>query len=184
MTGEDLECICDTRLSTLEGLIGSDDLAHPVVDGLQVPRVEGGTLGELEVVVEAVVDRRADGESCAGPEAEHRLGEHVGGRVPQRLEATVGAGRDNLDGGAVGERYEQVALRAIDDGGNGVLGQAGPDVDGQVGRGRPGWKGSLGPVGQRDGDVGHGHRGYLPARVALPMGLGDGPMQLLSRRCR
>ena len=51
------------------------------VDALEVVVGERRPAGQLEVVVEAVLDGRAAGEGGAGPELEHRLGEHVGRRV-------------------------------------------------------------------------------------------------------
>ena len=51
--------------------------------------------GQLEVVVEAVLDHRADGVVGARPQPEHGLGQHVGGRVAQHVPAGVGVGGDD-----------------------------------------------------------------------------------------
>ncbi len=159
MVGEDLEGLVGTGLSPFERLVGGDDLAHPRVDCLEVLGAEGGAVAQFEVVVEAVFDRWPDGEGGAGPEAEHRLGEHVGSRVAECLETPVGAGRDDLDRGAVGERHDQVAFFAVDNRGDGVPGEARPDVGGQVGGGRTGPQRARGAVREGDGDVSHGPRG-------------------------
>ena len=53
--------------------------------------------GQLEVVVEAVLDHRPDGVLGARPQAADGLGHHVGGRVAQHLAAGVGVGGDDGD---------------------------------------------------------------------------------------
>ena len=57
--------------------------------GVNVPAVRPARR-ELEVVVEAVLDRRADGEGGPREQVEHRLGQHVGRRVADRV---TGRGR-------------------------------------------------------------------------------------------
>ena len=64
-----------------EGLALLDDLLHLLVDAAEVLGGERGL--DVEVVVEAVVDRRADAELGVGVELLHRLRHHVGRRVPQ-----------------------------------------------------------------------------------------------------
>ena len=88
-----------------EGLRLGDDLAHAGVDALEVVGDERAAVGQLEVVVEAVLDGRADGEGGAGEQVEHGLGQHVGRRVADREQAprrlVLG---DDGDLVAVGER--------------------------------------------------------------------------------
>ena len=67
------------------------------VDALEVVVAEVGPARQLEVVVEAVLDDRADGEVGAGPQPEHGLGQHVGGRVAQDGAAGLGVGGDDAD---------------------------------------------------------------------------------------
>ena len=88
-----------------------DDLAHPRLDALEVLLDERAAVRQLEVVVEAVLDGRADAERGAREQVEHGLGEHVGRGVadreagPRALSAvTIG------DLVAVVERPTQVAL--------------------------------------------------------------------------
>ena len=72
--------------------------------------------GKLEVVVEAVLDRRPDRDLHAGVEPPHRLGEQVRGRVAEdveRVRIVLVAGRQDLDLLAVGERQAQVADVAV-----------------------------------------------------------------------
>jgi hypothetical protein len=82
-----------------EPLVVGDDVAHPGLEPLQVGRGERGV--DVEVVVEAVRDRRADAELRLGEEVLDGLGEHVRGGVPQDGPAVVGVDRDRLDAVAV-----------------------------------------------------------------------------------
>ena len=76
----------------------------------------GDRLRELEVVVEAVLDRRADRDLHARIEPPHGFREQVRRRVPQHVER-VGvarvAGGEELDLLTVGERQPQVLRRAV-----------------------------------------------------------------------
>ena len=60
-----------------EGLARRGDVPHPVLDLAEVFRRE--RRGQLEVVVEAVLDRGADGVLGARVEIAHGLGHDVGG---------------------------------------------------------------------------------------------------------
>ena len=72
-----------------ERLVLGDDLAHAGVELLEVVGLERAAVGQLEVVVEAVLDGRADGERGPREQVEHGLGQHVGRRVAQREQAPV-----------------------------------------------------------------------------------------------
>jgi hypothetical protein len=69
-------------------LVLGDDLHHALFDALEV--VGSERLFHLEVVVEAILNRRADGEGGAVEEVEHSLGEDVGRRVSEDIETLVG----------------------------------------------------------------------------------------------
>ena len=64
------------------------DLLHPLLDGLEVIGGEG--LVDVEVVVEAVLDRRADAQLGLGEQLLHGLGHDVRGGVPQDVQAVLG----------------------------------------------------------------------------------------------
>ena len=83
-----------------------DDLAHPGLDLLEVLGDERGL--DVEVVVEAVLDRRADAEPGVREQLLHRLRHHVRGGVPQDVVAVGAVDRDALDLVAVGELVGQV----------------------------------------------------------------------------
>jgi len=63
---------------------------HPGLDALQVFGREGAGLAMLvpakvEIVVEAVLDRRADGQPRFGEQVADRLGHHMRGRVTDAI---------------------------------------------------------------------------------------------------
>jgi hypothetical protein len=77
-SGEEGQPLVDRVLVAGEGLVLGDDGAHLGVDALEVVVAEVGAAGQFEVVVEAVLDRRADGVLGPGPEPRDGLGQHVG----------------------------------------------------------------------------------------------------------
>ena len=95
---EALERLGHGHVLALERLVGLDVLAHLLLDALEVGVGDLHALGELEVVVEAVLDRRADRDLHARVELHHRGGEHVRGVVADQPERVVPAlVRDDLD---------------------------------------------------------------------------------------
>ena len=130
-------------------LIARHDLARPLaalgelalhlrLDPLEVG--VGDRLGELEVVVEAVVDRRPDRDLHARIEPPDRLGEQVRARVPQHGEG-VGVGPvargQELDRLTVGERQADVLHGAVRTHEYRLLGELRPDRPRGVEAGRP-----------------------------------------------
>ena len=69
---------------------------------------------DVEVVVEAVLDRRADGEVGPLVEVEHRLGEHVGGRMADHLPPLVAARHYHLERPSTRQGSAQVEQSAIE----------------------------------------------------------------------
>ena len=67
-----------------------DDGAHPLLELLEILRRERRR--DVEVVVEAVGDGRADAQLGRREQFLDRLGQHVGGRVPDDAAALVGVG--------------------------------------------------------------------------------------------
>ncbi len=101
-------------LAAVEGLPLVDDPLHDLLEGLEVLGGERGL--DVEVVVEAVTDRRADPEPGRGVDLLDGLGEHVGGAVPQDVEPVLLGRGHRLDGVAVGEDVGEVAELAVDPG--------------------------------------------------------------------
>ena len=106
LAGEALERLVDRDVLAHERLVGLDVLAHLGLELLEVVLGDGDALGELEVVVEAVGDRRADRDLRARVQLEHRGGQHVRGVVADQLDGVgvVGVGGDDLDPVAVVQR--------------------------------------------------------------------------------
>ncbi len=113
LVGEELQGGLRLQLVADEGLVGGDDLAHAGLDGGQVVVGEGLPVRQVEVVVEAVVDGRADRELGPGVELGDRLGHDVRGRVAQDVAAGVGVGGDDRHVRAVVERPAEVPLVAV-----------------------------------------------------------------------
>ncbi len=119
----------------------------------------GDRLGELEVVVEAVSDRRTDRDLHAGVEAHDRLGEQMGGRVSEdeeRVRVSCVARREELDALAVGKRQSKIPRRPVHPGENGLLGELRPDRARRIEAAGAVGKLELGGVGEDDL---HGARG-------------------------
>ncbi len=83
-----------------------DDLLHALLELRQVLGSEGAV--DLEVVVEAVLDRGTDAELGLGELLLHRLGEDVCRGVPDDGAAVLGGGGDRLDLGVLFRRPRQV----------------------------------------------------------------------------
>ena len=73
-------------------------------------------LGDREVVIEPVGDRRTDRVPRPGPEPADRLREHVRGRVPEDVETVVGRGVYGFDRDVADGDERQVAQLAVDPG--------------------------------------------------------------------
>ena len=85
-----------------EGFVARDDLAHLLLDGVEVLRRE--RLVAEEVVIEAVLDHRADGDLRARPQALHGLRQHVRGVVPDQLQRARVLAGDEFDLGVALDR--------------------------------------------------------------------------------
>ena len=119
-----------------------------VLDLLQVGF--GDRLREVEVVVEAVLDRRADRDLDARVEPAHRLGQQVRGGMAQDVERVrVGgvAHGEDLDVCALDQRRAQVLHLAVGPDQDRLLGELRPDRTRGVEPGRAVGKFELGIVG-------------------------------------
>ena len=116
-------------------------------------------LRELEVVVEAVFDRRADRDLDSGMQPADGLGQEVRGRVPQdveRVRVVVASRREDLERRPVGQRQPQIPGLAVDARENRLLGKLGPDRAGGIERARAVGKLERAPVGELHVHVGPG----------------------------
>ena len=104
-----------------ERRVARDDLAHLGLDDRQVFRRE--RLVAREVVIEAVLDHRADGHLRAGVKLLHGFGHHVRRVVAdQRKRLGIIAGED-ADLGVGLDRLGEVLDLAVDRHGDGLLGE-------------------------------------------------------------
>ena len=119
------------------------------LDARQIVLVD--RLGEIEVVVEAVLDRRADRDLHAGIEPAHRFGEQMRRRVAQHGER-VGVARvprrQDLDRLAVAERQAQVLHLPVRADEHRLLGELRTDRARGVETGRAVGKLELGLIGK------------------------------------
>jgi hypothetical protein len=129
-----------------EGGVAGDDLAHLGLDRREILRREG--LLAVEVVVEAVLDDRADGHLRAGKESLHRLGQNVGAVVPDELERTRVLARDELDLRIARDRVGKVGQGAVEHHGDRALGQRLRDAFGDFAPGDAVGKLARGAIGE------------------------------------
>jgi hypothetical protein len=93
-----------------------DDRPHPLLDGLQV--LGGERSGDIEVVVEAVLHRRADSQLGVREQLLHRLRHHVRRGVAQDVPSVGRSDLHRLHGVSVGQRGGQVAQVPVHPGGD------------------------------------------------------------------
>ena len=77
-----------------KGIIGLDDLPHALLDRRQVLRGEGP--GHVEIVVETVLNGRAESDPRSREQLPHRRGQHMSRGVAQGIERLGRAGREDL----------------------------------------------------------------------------------------
>ena len=113
-----------------EGFVARDDLAHLLLDDRQIFRRE--RLIAEEVVVEAVLDHRADGDLRAGPQRLHGFGQHMRGVVPDQFQRARVLARDEFDLASRSIGSARSATRAVKRHRDGALGQRGRNAFGDV----------------------------------------------------
>jgi hypothetical protein len=111
-----------TRRET--GRSGLDDLAHLRLELLEVLRREGAA--ERKVVVEAVLDDRADRDLGVGIDRLHRLRQQVCRRMTQDLEPVGILSRDDADGRVAVDDVARVDELAVHPAGKRGPGESGP----------------------------------------------------------
>ena len=165
LVGKDLQPLLGGVLVADEGLVLLDDRPHLRIDPVQVVVAEVGPVGQLEVVVEAVLDDRPDGVLGARPEPADGLGHDVGGRVPEDFPAGVAVPGHDGHLRPVGQRSPEVHLPAVHGGNDGRLGQPGADRLGELGRRRALGQLPRRSVGKTNRDDAW-HRAPFPAQPA------------------
>ena len=92
-------------------MVGRDALAHALLDRHEVVGRERAR--QLEVVVEAILDRRTDAELRSRKQVKDRLGHDVRRRVAHRVELVLGTGVQQLLGRAALGGLEDSDLRPV-----------------------------------------------------------------------
>ncbi len=137
--GEPLERLVPAQLLPHERLVELDDLGHAFLDPREV--LGRQRLRQREVVVEAVLDRRADRVLRAGDDVAHGLGHHVRRRVAQHMQPVRLTRQHRRHAGVLLRDERQVHQLVVHPGGDG-LGVVERSADrlplGEVGRGTVG----------------------------------------------
>lgn len=121
--------------AAVEALPALEDLEHPLLDPGQVLGVE--RLGDLEVVVEPVLDRRSDAQFRLRKQVLDGLGQDVRGRMPQNGQALGVLGTNRLDHITRRDAVIQVAQFAVH-----ACNQHGAVIAEHLASGRPGLDGA------------------------------------------
>src|SRR5581483_4981099 len=128
-------------------------------------------LREVEVVVEAVLDRGPDSELHPGIEPGDRLGEQVRRRVAQhrqRVRIVLVAGGEDLDRLTLRQRHAQVLHTSVDAPEHRLLGELRTDRPRRVEPGPAVRKFKFGIVGEEHLQAGQGYARGLPGRSEMP----------------
>jgi len=129
-------------------LVATDDLVHAPLDFFQI--VQGERLGAGEIVEEAGLGRRSEGDLGVPIKLLDRLGHDMGAVVAQQRHRLVMATGDDCDARiAIDFGGEVLEVRADHDG-QGVLGQSGADCGGDFEAGDRSIELAHASVGQRD----------------------------------
>ena len=124
------DSFCAGQLKALEREVFLFDLHKLFLDGLKVSEGEG--FRRVEIVIEAVVDRGADGELHIRVQALYGLRQHVGSGVAVCPAAAFVCKGEQLERAILCDRLERIGARSVDLAGDGRLAQAGADGFGHV----------------------------------------------------
>ena len=89
-------------------------------------------VGAVEIVIEAVLDGRADAELGFGKQLEHGGGQQVRGGVAVDLERLGILGGEDLERGVLFDGAGEIEQLAVDLGHDGGVGQARADASGDI----------------------------------------------------
>ena len=116
---EELHRFFAADLAAREGFVLGGDLGHALLDLLQILGREGRLV--IEIVVEPVLDRRADGHLHVGEKLLHRLGHDMGDAVTQHTDPLGRVDVHGVDGAVFRDRTRQVDQTIVEPGGDSVL---------------------------------------------------------------
>ena len=104
-----------------EGFVARDDLAHLLFDRGEIFRRE--RLVAEEIVIEAVLDHRPDGDLRAGPQRLHGFREHMRGVVADQFQRARIVAREEFDLCIVLDRIGEIGDNAVERHRDGALGK-------------------------------------------------------------
>jgi len=151
-----------------ERLVAGDDLAHPLLDCREVLGRE--RLVAEEVVVEAVLDHRADGDLCSRPDGLHGFGQNMRRVVADELERARIVAGDELERRVAVDRIGEIGKLAVADHRHGALGERGGNGLGDFEARDSGLVGAACAVGEGDVD----QKRLLQAHSPTPIGVSIG----------
>ena len=131
-----------------ERLVARDDLAHAFLDRREILGRE--RLGAVEVVVEPVLDHRADRHLGVGPQRLHRIRQHMRRVVTDQFERARIVAGDEFEARVLPDRVGEVDEFAVADRRDRALGERGGDRPGDVEAGDAGLVGAPRAVGKGD----------------------------------
>ena len=158
-----------------EGFVAGDDLAHLLFDRVEILRRE--RLVAEEIVIEAVLDHRPDGDLRAGPQRLHRFGEHVRGVVADEFQRARIVAVEELDLGIVLDRIGEIGELAVERHRHGALGERRRNALGDIEAG-----GVLRVFPTRAVGKGHGDHFLAPFAHSLPTNAGKRDGRYLAHR--
>ena len=127
-------------------VLAVDQLLHALLDGLEIFR--GDRAAKVDVVIETVIDDRADGHLGLRVELLDGMTDQVRAGVTNHVQAFRITRRENGDVGVFGDHVSGIDLDAIDLAGHAGLGKTGTDGLGQLHHGNRGIEGTLAAVRQ------------------------------------
>ena len=133
-----------------ERLVARDDLAHALLDRREILGRERRVA--KEIVIETVLDHRADGDLRTRPQRLHRLRQHMRGVVADEFQRARVLARHELDASIVVDWIGEIGERAVHDHRDRALGERGRDRFGDFGAGAAGFVGARGAVGESNVD--------------------------------
>ena len=148
-----------------EGFVARDDLAHLLLDRGKVFRRE--RLVAEEVVIEAVLDHRADGDLRARPQRLHGLRQHMRAVMPDQFQRARIVAGDEFDFRVLLDRIVEVGEVAVERHRHRALGERRRDALGDVEAGDAVGEFAFGAVGEGNADLVHGLDGLQIRKAVL-----------------
>ena len=161
-----------------ERFVARDDLAHLLFDRGEIFRRE--RLVAEEVVIEAVLDHRADGDLRARPQRLHGFRQHMRGVMPDQFQRARIVAVDQLDLRIARNRIVEVGDHAIQRHRHRALGERRRDALGEFEPGDVLGIFAFRAVGEGEGDLFLGFGGFQIGKAELESGCG----RILVRHCR